>query len=108
MSGRAEYLHLVLTANRGVRLPAPTLWLLRHSKFRTLAAGDYGQLLDDIDRSMVPWLAEFQVRLSIQSAASTPVARSARRMQPCTRLMPCNPAYCQLCTCSRFWQQREC
>lgn len=60
---RAEYLHLVLTANRGVRLPAPTLWLLRHSKFRTLAAGDYGQLLDDVDRSMVPWLAEFQVHI---------------------------------------------
>jgi inositol oxygenase len=56
----AEYLHLVLTSNRGVRLPGPTLWLLRHSKFRTLAAGDYGQLLDDTDRSMVPWLAEFQ------------------------------------------------
>jgi hypothetical protein len=59
---RAEYLHLVLTANRGVRLPAPTLWLLRHAKFRTLAAGDYSQLTDAFDRSMTPWLAEFQVR----------------------------------------------
>lgn len=52
---------MVLTA-KGVRLPAPTLWLLRHAKFRTLAAGDYSQLLDDFDRSMVPWLLEFQVR----------------------------------------------
>ena len=58
---RAEYLHLVLTANKGVRLPAPTLWLLRHAKFRTLAAGEYGQLTDAFDRSMIPWLLAFQV-----------------------------------------------
>lgn len=59
---RPAYLHLVLTANKGARLPAPALWLLRHAKFRTLADGDYGQLLDDFDRSMIPWLLEFQVR----------------------------------------------
>lgn len=53
---------MVLSANAGDALPAPTLWLLRHAKFRTLADGDYGQLLDDFDRSMVPWLLQFQVR----------------------------------------------
>ncbi len=57
-----EYLQMVLSANAGDTLPAPTLWLLRHAKFRTLADGDYGQLLDDFDRSMVPWLLQFQVR----------------------------------------------
>ena len=89
MSHRAEYLHLVLTANRGVQLPAPTLWLLRHSKFRTLAAGDYGQLLDGVDRSMVPWLAEFQVRLSMLSAVCTPVAHLRWQLRSCTRITPC-------------------
>ena len=59
----SEYLHLVLSANKGVALPAPTLWLLRHAKFRTLAEGDYAPLLDGFDRSMLPWLADFQVQM---------------------------------------------
>ena len=60
--GAPEYLHLVLSANAGGSIPPPTLWLLRHAKFCTLTHGGYSQLLDDFDRSMLPWLREFQVR----------------------------------------------
>jgi hypothetical protein len=69
----------VLTGNKGVRLPTPTLWLLRHAKFRTLAAGDYAQLLDDFDRPMIPWLVEFQVHIT-----RTVIMRTALGAQ-----MPC-------------------
>lgn len=57
-----EYLHLVLTHNKGLHIPAPTLWLLRFAKFRSLGTGSYAHLLDDFDRSMLPWLHEFQVQ----------------------------------------------
>ncbi len=57
-----EYLHLVLTHNKGLHIPAPTLWLLRFAKFRSLGTGSYAHLLDDFDRSMLPWLREFQVQ----------------------------------------------
>ena len=60
--GAAEYLHMVLTHNEGLALPPPTLWLVRFAAFRSLGNGAYSHLLDDFDRSMLPWLKQFQVR----------------------------------------------
>lgn len=72
--GSGEYAHMVLThQQQEVTLPPATLWLLRFHNFRSLVGPTpaYQHLLDDFDRSMLPWLQRFQVRHVLKAKKET-------------------------------------
>jgi inositol oxygenase len=57
--GHDEYLYHVIT-QAGCSLPEPALCMIRyHSFYPWHREEQYGQLLDDIDRQMLPWVRKF-------------------------------------------------
>lgn len=57
--GHDEYLYHVV-AQAGCKLPEPALYMIRyHSFYPWHREGEYGQLLDEHDRQMLPWVQKF-------------------------------------------------
>eukprot|EP00250_Pteridium_aquilinum_P023102 c261_g1_i2 orf=402-1091(+) len=57
--GHDEYFYQVMKLNK-TTLPPQALFIIRYHSFYALhRAGAYTQLLDDFDRSMLPWLKRF-------------------------------------------------
>lgn len=57
--GHDEYLYHVVTLS-GCSLPEPALYMIRyHSFYPWHREEEYGQLLDDHDRAMLPWVRKF-------------------------------------------------